>query len=328
MLGRWVRAGLWRPYELACRRFPLAPFEVAVEELVPGVRVIRIENWVTRLIARVGGGYSYSVSYLVGDELLVDTGFPWAGHTLVRALDRLGVLDRLSHVVNTHSHEDHVGNDDLLAARTRAVVLAHPTGVAAIRWPARRPWYRGFMFGPFDGVPVTALGTGLRAAGRRFDVVHTPGHTADHVCLFEPDAGWLFAGDLYVDERLDAQLADVDGPRWIASLEHALTLDVQVLFDGHGLVVRGRDEVRAALDAKRRFLEDVRARTRAESPHARSLPELTRRVFPRARFADRVIGSEGRLSALTALDFSRSHLVGSFLPEATVEQTADAERAP
>jgi glyoxylase-like metal-dependent hydrolase (beta-lactamase superfamily II) len=319
MLGRWVRAGLWRPYELACRRLPLVPFDVTVDELVPDVRVIRIENWVTRLIARVGGGYEYSASYLVGDELLVDTGFPWAGRALVRELDRLGVLGRLTHVVNTHSHEDHVGNNDLLTARSGAPVLAHRTGVAAIRWPARRPWYRGFMFGPFDGVPVSSLGTEVVAADRRFAVVHTPGHTADHVCLFEPDAGWLFAGDLYVDERLDAQLADVDGPQWIASLEHALTLDVQVLFDGHGLVVQGRDQVRAALDAKRRFLEDVRARTVAEAPHARSLPELTRRVFPRARLTDRILGAEGRLSALTALDFSRSHLVGSFLPETVAD---------
>jgi glyoxylase-like metal-dependent hydrolase (beta-lactamase superfamily II) len=322
MLGRFLRAGLWRPYELACRRFPLAPFEVAVEELVPDVRVIRIENWVTRLIARVGGGYSYSVTYLVGDDLLVDTGFPWAGHTLVRTLDRLAVLGRLAQIVNTHSHEDHVGNNDLLAARTGVVVLAHATGIAAIRWPARRPWYRGFMFGPFDGVTVSPLQTELRGADRRFEVVHTPGHTADHVCLFEPDAGWLFAGDLYVDERLDAQLADVDGPRWITSLERVLTLDVQVLFDGHGLVVRGRDEVRAALDAKRRFLEDVRARTVAEAPHARSLPELTRRVFPQSSLGDRVIGSEGRLSALTALDFSRSNLVGSFLSETVVAREA------
>ena len=122
-------------------------------------------------------------------------------------------------------------------------------------------------------------------------MVHTPGHTADHVCLFEREAGWLFSGDLYVDERLDAQLADVDGPSWIASLEHALTLDVQVLFDGHGLVVSGRDAVRAALAAKHRFLADVRARTVAEAPYARSLPELTRRVFPRGRLSDRVVGS-------------------------------------
>ena len=274
---------------------------------------MRIENALTRLLGRIGGGYRYAACYLVGDELLVDTGYPWAGRALRDTLRDLGVAGTLTHVVNTHAHEDHVGNNDVVAALADVEVLVHPSAVAAVRWPAEVPWYRGFMFGPLTGSRVGPLGDRLEVGGCRFDVVPTPGHTADHVCLFEPDRGWLFAGDLYVDERLDAQLDDVDGPSWVASLDRALALDATVLFDGHGLVVRGRSAVREALAGKRAFLDGVRRRTWEEAPRARTLPELTRRVFPPSGPLDRLSRREGRLSLVTASDFSRSHLVRSFL---------------
>jgi len=168
--------------------------------------------------------------------------------------------------------------------------------------------------GQHVGSRVVALGARLQVGGFCFEVVPTPGHTPDHVCLFEPQLGWLFAGDLYVDDRLDAQLPDVDGPHWIASLQRAASLGVRVLFDGHGLVIHGQNAVREALDAKRLFLESVRDRTRREAPHARSLPELTRRVFAAHGPLDRLSRQEGRLSLLTGSNFSRSHLVASFLP--------------
>jgi len=129
----------------------------------------------------------------------------------------------------------------------------------------------------------------------------------------------LFAGDLDVDERLDAQLSDVDGPAWIESLDRVVALDADVLFDGHGLVVHGQVAVKEALDGKRRFLEEVRDRTLREAPLARSLPELTKRVFAAAGVVDHLSFHEGRLSLLTAADFARSHLVGSFLAQSTTE---------
>jgi glyoxylase-like metal-dependent hydrolase (beta-lactamase superfamily II) len=314
VVARWLRHGLWHPFELACRRSPLVPFQVDVTEAVAGVRVIRIDNAVTRLISRIGGGYDYSVSYLVGDELLVDTGFPWAGRALQETLQELGASATLTHVVNTHSHEDHIGNNDVVAGVTSAQILLHPVAVAAVRWPTEVPWYRGFMFGPLTGSRVGALGDKLSVGAFDFQVISTPGHTPDHVCLFEAERRWLFAGDLYVDERLDAQLPDVDGTAWISSLERAAGLDAEVLFDGHGLVVQGRDSVRQVLDAKRSFLESVRDRTLAEAPHARTLSELTRRVFASDGPVDRLSRREGRLSLLTRSNFSRSHLVRTFLP--------------
>lgn len=122
--------------------------------------------------------------------------------------------------------------------------------------------------------------------------------------------------DVPRSQPAQARLPDASagrGPQWIASLERAAALGARVLFDGHGLVVHSDAAVRQALDAKRRFLESVRDRTRHEATHARTLPELTRRVFAATGPLDRLSRREGRLSLLTGSNFARSHLGSSLL---------------
>src|SRR5262249_54857985 len=156
---------------------------------------------------------------------------------LKHALQDLGVLGTLDYVVNTHPHEDHIGNNDLLAEFSAARFLVAARSIPDVRWPVTARWYRSFMFGPLAGSRVHALPAHLETGGFAFDVISTPGHTPDHVCLFERSRGWLFAGDLYVDERLDAQLLDVDGVAWIESLDRAAALAPELLLDGHGTVI-------------------------------------------------------------------------------------------
>ena len=43
----------------------------------------------------------------------------------------------------------------------------------------------------------TAIGSTIDAGNYRFEVIHSPGHTDDHICLYEPDKKWLFTGDLF-----------------------------------------------------------------------------------------------------------------------------------
>src|SRR3954447_15372606 len=105
MLGRWTRQLLWRPFELACRRIPLVPLRSTVTRINAHVELIRIENGITRAITRLGGGYDYSVCYLIDGSLLIDTGFPWARRSLRSTLIDLGADSTIGTVINTHYHE-------------------------------------------------------------------------------------------------------------------------------------------------------------------------------------------------------------------------------
>lgn len=315
MFARWLRFLLWQPFALMCRRFPLWPFRATLTEPVEGVTCIRIDNLLTRLLSRFSGGYDYAVCYLVDGSLLVDTGFPWARRRLKKVLVELGADRTITTVVNTHYHEDHTGNNDMVAELCNAKVLAHAEAVGEISFPIELRWYRSFLFGPSQVADIAPIGPEVVTENFRFEVVETPGHCPGHICLFEPDKKWLFSGDLYVAAELDSQLADADGPQWIASLERALALEPEWMFDAHGSIFSGRDAVRRQLQRKLDFLVAIRDRAERHATHGQSIAHLTRQVFDRRDLVDWLSFGEGWLSLITGSDFSRSNIVKSFLRE-------------
>jgi glyoxylase-like metal-dependent hydrolase (beta-lactamase superfamily II) len=68
-----------------------------------------------------------------------------------------------------------------------------PPWLARIGWRFLA-WSEGGTIVPEVSDPV-AHGQAVRLAGREWFIQHTPGHTADHVCLFDPEHGVLLAGD-------------------------------------------------------------------------------------------------------------------------------------
>lgn len=320
MFTRWMRLLVWQPFAMACRRLPLWPFRATITRPVEHVVCIRIDNLITRLLSRVAGGYDYAVCYLVDGSLLIDTGFPWARRRLKAALIELGADRTITTVVNTHYHEDHTGNNDLIADLTGARILAHAAAVPEIRFPGELRWYRGFLFGPSAVAEVEPIGETVDTERLRFQVIDTPGHCPGHICLFEPDKKWLFSGDLYVAAELDSQLADADGPSWIASLERALDLKPEWMFDAHGVIFSSADQVDRQLRRKLEFLNTIRDRARRHATRGRTLRELTRKVFDRRDLVDWLSLGDGWLSLITGADFSRANIVKSFLREPPPEE--------
>ncbi|WP_432561476.1 MBL fold metallo-hydrolase [Kineococcus sp. SYSU DK003] len=134
---------------------------------------------------------------------------------------------RVALVVATHHHRDHVGGlDDFLAQ--------HPAPVV------REP-------GAHD------------VAGLSFDVLATPGHTADSVCI-QLATGELLTGDTLLGRGSTVVAADGDLGDHLDSLDLLLSLDADVALPGHG---PARTDVRTALrtqlDHRLQRLEQVRA---------------------------------------------------------------------
>ncbi|NYZ11499.1 hydroxyacylglutathione hydrolase [Azospirillum sp. RWY-5-1] len=96
---------------------------------------------------------------------------------VVEALERRGW--RLTHILNTHHHNDHIGGNAALKARYAATVI----GAAA---DAHR----------IPELDVT-LGDGDTAAfgGQTARVIDTPGHTVGHIAFWFEGAEALFCGD-------------------------------------------------------------------------------------------------------------------------------------
>lgn len=92
---------------------------------------------------------------------------------------------RLTAIVCTHAHDDHVRVAPQLAAATKAPILLHPDDLPV--WRLTHP----------DVSPDRALADGemLSVGGVDLRVLHTPGHAPGCCCFHLPDLGVVFSGD-------------------------------------------------------------------------------------------------------------------------------------
>jgi glyoxylase-like metal-dependent hydrolase (beta-lactamase superfamily II) len=101
----------------------------------------------------------------------------------------------------------------------------------------------------------------LQLAGRDFFVVHTPGHTVDHMCAWDPETGTLLTGD----HVLPSITPHVSGVRRADSLKSYLaTLDL----------VASLPDVKVALPAHGNPFTDLRGRVDAIKEHHAERMEL------------------------------------------------------
>ncbi len=84
---------------------------------------------------------------------------------------------------------------------------------------------------------LNPLGNSIRTDRFQFEVIPTPGHDRDHVCLFEPQKGWLFSGDLYVGTRPVVCRPMDDQWQILEDLKTVRDLKPRILFPAPGNVI-------------------------------------------------------------------------------------------
>ena len=120
--------------------------------------------------------------WIIGDDdecVVID-----APHDVEAILDAVGGR-RVTSVICTHAHDDHVRYAPELSDRTGAPVLLHPDDAPV--WQLTHP----------DRAPDGELADGqvISVAGVQLRVLHTPGHAPGAVCFYCPELGVLFTGD-------------------------------------------------------------------------------------------------------------------------------------
>jgi glyoxylase-like metal-dependent hydrolase (beta-lactamase superfamily II) len=142
------------------------------------------------------------------------------------------------------------------------------------------------VFSPPEPTRRVRHGEPLQLAGREWVSVHTPGHTLDHLCLFDPEHGVLLSGD-HVLPTITPHIAGAPGGA--DSLRSYLdTLDLVANLPGVslGLPAHGHpfDDVPGRVDAIKRHhaeREELLRQASVALGHAATVEELSHEVFPK-----------------------------------------------
>jgi len=219
---------------------------------------------------------------LIWDEneaVLVDAGLPGMARQFIDAIVKAGVQpDMLTTIIITHHDLDHIGSLGELQKMVphHVRIMAHPEEVPYIqgeRPPIKMtPEMMAKMEEQMKAVPqqqrqamkammesmrnqritvdrVLADGEVLSCCGG-IQIIHTPGHTPGHICLYLPANRTLIAGDsLFVEEGKLAPapaFINADASLALRSLKKLARYDVAGVIAYHGGLFRGAANARIA----------------------------------------------------------------------------------
>ncbi len=119
---------------------------------------------------------------------------------------------RIEQVVLTHSHYDHAEALPLIHEAFHPVVYAYSPSL--------------------EGVDhILNGGETLKLGDRMFEVIHTPGHSHDSICLYCEEERTLFAGDTTL---IVQSLGGTYEEQYVHALEKLCRKDIRSIYLGHG----------------------------------------------------------------------------------------------
>ena len=177
-------------------------------------------------------------------DLLVDSGMG-----VVSLREHIPLVTEKSVVaVASHTHFDHIGChhefEDRCVHSAEADLMAHPTR----RNTLADPYVTDEIFTRLPPAPYISAEYAVRSApatrllsdgdvvdlgDRRFDVIHTPGHSPGGIMLFERASGILFSGDIVYDGPLidDAYHSNLED--YVTTMKRIYDLQPRVVHGGH-----------------------------------------------------------------------------------------------
>lgn len=219
----------------------------------------RMSPLVTRILCENPSPYTYTGTgtYLVGNGknlAVIDPGPIMASHgdALLAAIGD----KTLSHILVTHTHMDHSPLSGWLQQKTGAPIHAFGAHGAGRKGGLDGEDVEAGADKSFKPDVLLKDGDQIKGDGWTVKAVHTPGHTANHLCFHLQDENTLFVGD-HIMGWATTVIAPPDGDMedYLASLKRVIDLKVDKLAPTHGPWVDKPDRFIRGIITHRRMRE-------------------------------------------------------------------------
>ncbi|MCX5808403.1 MAG: MBL fold metallo-hydrolase [Proteobacteria bacterium] len=193
----------------------------------------------------------------LGELVLIDTGAGPSANKIIQNIEKLGFdPERISTVILTHCHIDHVGGAQEFRKRFGSRIVMHEIDAEAVeRGDSRMTaayWY-GVNFAPLAvDVRLTKEEEKLTVSDQEIVCLHTPGHTPGSISAYLDRGGKriLFGQDIHGPflAEFGANMS-----HWQKSMEKLLALKADILCEGHFGVYQPNEKVTEYIE---RYVEE------------------------------------------------------------------------
>ena len=245
-------------------------------------------------------------AFLVGDTL-IDTG--------TNRVDKpfLSVLTgrKIKKIVNTHHHEDHIGNNGDIQEIFGIPIYAHPLALEYLENPRLIDlrFYQRVVWDWPKSSKGTAVGESIDAGSHHFEVINSPGHTDDHICLYEHDKKWLFTGDLFCGTTFIYLRKDENYLQILDTLKKLSGLEIETIFCNlKGMVQNGREALLKKISKMEKLRDNVL--------------ELREKGLPPQKIREEILGKEDAWNLITQGHYSKQNTIDSILSGKRLDRIA------
>jgi glyoxylase-like metal-dependent hydrolase (beta-lactamase superfamily II) len=189
-----------------------------------------------------------------GDQAtLIDSGYVTHAEQTVALVGQALAGRRLSRLINTHSHSDHIGGNAALQAAFGCEITV-PAGLHAViaEWDENALLLSplGQQGARFQHDKTLSAGGELEMGGLNWQAIAVPGHDMEALAYYNPEKRILISGDALWENGFGVifpeLLGEADGiAETRATLEMLARLPVDIVIPGHGSPFSAVDEALA-----------------------------------------------------------------------------------